>query len=395
MVLTAGFRFFFLSAGLFAVVSMTLWLVWLGIHAGGGAVQAPTIAVAPYMWHAHEMIFGYAVAVTAGFFLTAVPSWTNTAPARIVFVSSVGGLWLAGRIAVWFAAFLPAILVAVIDLVFLPILAVRLAHQMRNNPQPRNLVVVGLLALVTAANLLVHLEWIGWTEDTAAAGLRFGLFTIAGLITIIGGRVVPAFTRNALLRRDPEARLPKSRAPAERVGIIAAIAFAVAMPLGLPGWLLALIATVAGLANLTRLLGWQWRQTLGEPILWSLHLGFAMLSAGYLMMAAAHAFGVPHEVAALHITGIGAIGGMTLAMMTRAALGHTGRPLKVAPPIAVGYVLIALAALVRGFGTELLPAAYYEVVFLSGALWIAGFSLFALVYWPILTRKRPARRETA
>ncbi|MCC2112460.1 MAG: NnrS family protein [Hyphomicrobiales bacterium] len=393
--LTAGFRFFFLSAGLFAVLSMTLWLIWLGIHATGGMVQSPTIAVAPYMWHAHEMIFGYAVAVTAGFFLTAVPSWTNTAPARIAFVSSVGGLWLAGRIVVWFAAYLPATVVAVVDLMFLPILAVRLAHQMRNNPQPRNLVVVGLLALVTIANVLIHLEWIGWTDDTAGAGLRLGLFTIAGLITIIGGRVVPAFTRNALLRRNPEAPLPMSNPLFERVGIAAALTFAVAMPFGLPSWLLGLVAAIAGLANAARLIGWQWRQTLAEPILWSLHLAFAMLSVGYLAVAAAYIFGVPHEVAALHIIGIGAIGGMTLAMMTRASLGHTGRPLAVTPPITVGYLLIAIAALVRAFGSEFLPSAYYEVVFLSGALWISGFALFTVVYWPILTRPRPARGEAA
>ncbi|HQF31489.1 MAG TPA: NnrS family protein, partial [Hyphomicrobiales bacterium] len=190
--LTAGFRFFFLAAGLYAILAMAAWLSWLGIHAAGGAVVTPTMAMAPHFWHAHEMIMGFAVAVISGFFLTAVPNWTNTAPARAAFVSSVGGLWLAGRLAMWFSAFLPAFLVAVVDLAFLPALTVRLAINMRNNPQPRNVVVVGLLGIVTIGNLMMHLEWTGITDDTAASGARLALFTIGGLIAVIGGRVTPS-----------------------------------------------------------------------------------------------------------------------------------------------------------------------------------------------------------
>ena len=394
-VFSAGFRFFFLFAGLFAIVSMLGWLAWLGIHAAGGSLATSTIAVAPHLWHAHEMIFGYAVAVVAGFFLTAVPSWTNTRPARIVFISSVGGLWLAGRVAVWFGAFIPAGLVAAIDIAFLPVLTIRLALQMRSNPQPRNLIVVALLGIVTFGNLLVHLEWAGITEDTAFGGLRLGLFTIAGLISIIGGRVVPAFTRNALLRRGEERDLPRSQRLPERLGIGAALAFALAVAVPAPDWLVGTLAGLAGLGNAIRLSGWRAAATLSEPILWSLHLAFAMLSLGYLVLAMAYLFGFPHEIAALHLVAIGAIGGMTLAMMTRASLGHTGRPLVVARPVGWAYGAIALAAVVRGFGAELAPSFYYEVMFVSGALWIAGFIVFAIVYWPILTRPRPTAGAAA
>ncbi|MEZ5840956.1 MAG: NnrS family protein [Hyphomicrobiales bacterium] len=390
--LTAGFRFFFLSAGLYAILAMAAWLSWLGLHAAGGAVVTPTIGVAPHLWHAHEMIFGFSVAVISGFFLTAVPNWTNTAPARAMFVSSVGGLWLAGRLAIWFSAFLPAGLVAVVDIVFLPALTIRLANNMRNNPQPRNMVVVGLLVIVTIGNILMHLEWMGLTGDTAATGARLALFTIGGLIAIIGGRVVPSFTRNALRRLGQERLLPVDRPLFDRIGVVSAVAVGPLVALeaaGLPEAVAGVVAIIAGLANAARLAGWQGQRTLGEPILWSLHLGFLMIAAGFLLYGAAMFVPGLGEIASLHLIAIGAVGCMTLAMMTRASLGHTGRALKVAPAIGIAYLLVAAAALVRVFGLVAFPANYYEVIFLSGALWMAGFAIFSVVYFPVLTGPRP------
>ncbi|HOV03828.1 MAG TPA: NnrS family protein [Kaistiaceae bacterium] len=386
--LTAGFRFFFLAAGLYAILAMAAWLSWLGIHAAGGAVVTPTMAMAPHFWHAHEMIMGFAVAVISGFFLTAVPNWTNTAPARAAFVSSVGGLWLAGRLAMWFSAFLPAFLVAVVDLAFLPALTVRLAINMRNNPQPRNVVVVGLLGIVTIGNLMMHLEWTGITDDTAASGARLALFTIGGLIAVIGGRVTPSFTRNALRRVSVTAD-PVDRPIFDRAGVFAAGAVGPLVALGVPDMAVGVVAIVAGLANGARLAGWQGRHTLKEPILWSLHLGFLMVAVGFLYYGVALLLPGLGEIAALHLIAIGAVGCMTMAMMTRAALGHTGRGLKVAPAIAVAYLLVAAAALTRTFGLVLFPAGYYQVVFLSGALWMAGFAIFSVIYFPILTGPRP------
>ena len=385
LILTAGFRFFFLAAGLFAVVSMAAWLVWLALHASGAAVREPTIGVAPHLWHGHELIFGYAVAVLAGFFLTAVPSWTGAPAAPTVFVSLTGAIWLAGRLAVWFSAWLDPFFVALIDLAFLPPLMVRIGLNLRRRPQPHNVMLVGLLTLIVAGNFLVHLEWTGVTADTAGAGLRLGLLTIAALITIIGGRVIPGFTRNAMVRRGVTDNLPVNRDVLSKGGIVAAVLLAPSVAAGLPDAMLGILALAAALLNGARFAGWRWRDTLGEPILWSLHLAYAMLVLGYGVLAAAYLTGWPHEVAALHLTAIGAAGGMTLAMMSRAALGHSGRDLTVSTPTVLAYLAIAAAALIRAFGPALAPGLYNSVMMISGALWVTGFALFVAAYWTILT----------
>jgi uncharacterized protein involved in response to NO len=393
LVLTAGFRFFFLSAGLFAVVSMAAWLAWLGLHAGGAAIPAPTISVAPHLWHGHEMIFGYAVAVLAGFFLTAVPSWTGAPAAPAIFVSVTGTVWLAGRLAVWFSAWLDPFVVALIDLAFLPPLMVRIGLNLRRRPQPHNVVLLGLLTMILAGNLLVHLEWTGLTTDTAGAGLRLGLLTIAALIAIIGGRIIPGFTKNALVRRGVTDNLPVNHGALSKGGIVTAVLLAPAVAAGLPDAVLGALALAAALLNGARLAGWRWRDTLGEPILWSLHLGFVLLVLGYGVLAASFLTGWPHEVAALHATGAGAVGCMTLAMMSRAALGHTGRALTVSRGTALAYLAIAAAALIRAFGVALAPGLYNHVMMISGGLWVTGFALFVVAYWPILTGPNQRRQR--
>ena len=364
---------------------MAAWLAWLGLHAGGAAIRSPTIDVAPHLWHGHEMIFGYGLAVLAGFFLTAVPSWTGAPAAPAVFVSVTGAIWLAGRLAVWFSAWLDPFVVALIDLAFLPPLMLRIGLNLRRRPQPHNLMLVGLLTLTLAGNVLVHLEWTGIATDTADAGLRLGLLTIAALITIIGGRVIPGFTKNALVRRGLTDKLPVNHGVVTTGGIAAAVLLALSAAAGLPDAVLGILALAAALFNGARLAGWRTQATLGEPILWSLHLAYAMLVLGYGVLAAAYLTGWPHEAAALHLTAIGAVGGMTLAMMSRAALGHTGRALTVSRGMALAYPAIAAAALIRAFGPGLAPGLYNAAMMVSGGLWVAGFAIFVAAYWPILT----------
>jgi len=387
-VLGVGFRLFFLAAGLFAVASIAAWLVWLGVHDAGAAIAKPTIAVAPHLWHGHEMIFGFVAAVVAGFVLTAVPSWTGAPPAGPVFVLVAGGLWLLGRLAIWFSAYLDPILVAVIDLAFLPALATRIAIDLFKSGKPANLVFLLMLGFFLWANLLLHLEWIGMTTDTAGTGLRLGILTAAGLIAIVGGRVTPAFTRNALVRRGLDERSVVRRAWADRLGVVLAIVLVPAVGLGLGAPVLAALAGGAALANGIRLAGWGGRLAIGEPILWSLHLGFAMLVAGYGLLAIAYAGDWLTESAAVHVLAIGAVGGMAVAMMTRAALGHTGRPLVVRPAIAAAYVLVAVAALARVLAPAFGFAAYTPLIVASGLLWTTAFLCFLWVYVPILVRSR-------
>ena len=242
--------------------------------------------------------------------------------------------------------------------------------------------------MLTTANILVHLEWAGMTSDTASGGLRMGLLSLAAMISILGGRVTPGFTRNAMTRQGIETGLPKSRGFLDLTGIVSAVLLAVLIPFDASNLILGGIALLAAVANALRLAGWRTTAILDQPILWSLHLGFAMLAAGYAALFLAW-FGLGlGEAAALHVIAIGAVGGMTLAVMSRAALGHTGRPLVVRKPIALAYGLVALAAIVRSIGLTVAPDQYFEVMFVAGGLWIAAFAIFAAVYAPIVTASR-------
>lgn len=383
--LSYGFRVFFLFAGLYAVAAIAAWLFWLGLQLAGETVTMQSFSGLPQVWHGHEMVFGYAVAALAGFMLTAVPSWTGAQPLAGPSLGVLAAVWLAGRLALWFSAFLPGLLVAVLDLAFLPLFAGFVARQLMLKPAPRNLIFLALLALLFAANIAVHLEWLGEADDAAAWGLEVGIITLALMVAIIGGRIVPAFTRNALMRAGESEHLPRGYPSLEIVSLAGSTALVLCYMANAPDGLTGSVAAVAAAAHLARLALWRWPATLGDPILWGLHLAYLWLPVGYAAIAAARlAYAFP-EAVALHALGIGAIGGMTLAVMTRAALGHTGRPLVVSRPIAVSYALIALAALGRVLAPVALSAYYLELILLAGVLWIIGFGIFVAVYWPILT----------
>ncbi|HRO13721.1 MAG TPA: NnrS family protein [Paracoccus sp. (in: a-proteobacteria)] len=388
-----GWRVFFLAAGLYAVFAMLVWLVWLGVHAAGGMMDGLPFAPAPYLWHAHEMIFGFATAALGGFFLTAVPNWTGARAAPTRFIAIVAGLWLAGRIAVWFSGGLPAILVAAIDLAFVPVLAAKILSQLLKRPKAQNMMFLVLLSLVWISNLLVHLDWLGWAS-TEPQGLRGGLLAICAMIAVLGGRVTPAFTRNALLRANPDAAPPVSRQPLEIAGIVLPILTAVLAVAGAPDRLTGAVAVGAGLAAAARLSGWRTRATLGDPIVWALHAGYAMLALGLVVWGLA-GFGIGSEVGALHILGIGAIGGMTLAVMSRASIGHSGRPLQAPGPVALAYTLMPVAVGLRWMASTWPGSLYYIGTLGAGMLWVTAFTLYVIALWPIWTTPRPAARGAA
>ncbi len=382
-----GFRVFFLMAGLYGLVAMLAWEGWLDT----GALGPVAPAVVPSFWHAHEMIFGYATAAMGGFFLTAVPNWTGAPAARHVFIGTAAAIWLAGRVAMWFAGDVSPLVIAVIDLAFLPVLGIKIASQLIRRPKPQNMMFLGLLALIWTGNLMVHLQWLGVTSDSIQAGLRGGLLGLISMITVLGGRVTPAFTRNAMNRAGarPE-EFPFSRRPVEVTAIGGTILLTILILFAAPGIVLGPVAVIAGLAQLVRLTGWRTRWALGQPILWSLHLAMGMLGLGEILLGLAH-LGLGDEVAALHILGIGAVGGMTIAVMSRASLGHSGRPLVAPRPMVWGYVLMALAAVVRWSAPVLFSDSYIPVLLLSGALWIAAFVLFLIAIGPALTGPRVQR----
>ncbi len=311
-ILSYGFRVFFLFAGLYGALAMAAWLAWIGLHALNFEVVGMSIALPPHLWHAHEMIFGYTLAVIAGFFLTAVPSWTGRQAIQGGPLALLAAAWVAARLASWSSALLSAPLVAALDLLFIALLGLMIGRALIGGGSRRNLVFLPVLAVLFAANLLVHLEILGLLDDGMARGQLLALDTILLLLTVIGGRVVPAFTTN-VLRNSGAEPLPRSHKALD-IASIAAMVLLLLADLIVPGSrFVGAVAGLAALANALRLAGWRGAQTLDRPILWILHLGYAWLVAGLALKAMALLGGWLSEVTALHALTVGAIGSMTVS----------------------------------------------------------------------------------
>ena len=278
-----GYRVFFLAAGLYAVFTLSFWVLWLGVHWAGGMFSLLPFAMAPHLWHGHELAFGYGGAALGGFLLTAVPNWTGAKAARHLFILTASSIWLAGRIAVWFSAALPAEIVMVADLAFLPLLAAKIATQLIKRPKPQNVMFLGLLSIIWVANLMVHLEWMEVTSDTALQGLRAGIYGLCAMIAVLGGRVTPAFTRNAMVREGRETRLPVSHKPLELAGVTLAIALPIVVMVGVADRGTAVLMLACGTLQVARVIGWRPGFAAQQPILWSLHLSFALIGVGLIL----------------------------------------------------------------------------------------------------------------
>jgi uncharacterized protein involved in response to NO len=379
-ILAYGFRPFFLLAGIYATLSVPAWIATFlyGFEFPG--------SVASSLWHGHEMLFGFAVAAVAGFLLTVVPAWTGTAPLaghRLFWVVLV---WLAGRVANGSGQFLSAGTVAAIDLSFLPLLMGIVIFPILASGQKRNFLVVGLLAVMVAANLMFHAESVGLTDETASSGLKLMVYALVMMIVIIAGRIVPLFTTNAMKSRglDLQAETP---AGVQKLVLISVPIAAIADIAGAPTTITGLLALAAGAALLLRMARWHSFKTLGQPILWVIHLGHAWLPIAFLCKAAADLGGLLPSDAALHAFTGGAIATSIIAVMSRASLGHTGREILAPSMVAAGYICIAGAAALRVFGTAW-GAIYTESLIASSVLWTLGFALFSICYAPILCSPR-------
>lgn len=380
MILSHGFRPFFLLAGLWATLAMVLWIAMLS-----GLLSLPT-AFDPISWHSHEFVFGYLSAVISGFLLTAVPNWTGRLPVVGWPLAVLVGLWLAGRVAVAVSVLLPAWVAALIDLSEIVVLGGFLAREIVAGKNWRNLGVLGLLAVFLAANATFHVE-----ASFQGYGLRLGVAAGVMLISLIGGRIVPSFTRNWLVQRRVQTLpVPPGRADMAVLGLtwVALLAF-VARPEGMQT---AILCAVAGLAHLWRLSRWQGLRTGAEALLWVLHLGYLFLALGFLSIAGAAA-GILPQAGALHVWLAGAVGLMTLAVMTRASLGHSGRPLHAGPGIAATYLALVVAVLAR-FAAGFLPGEMW-ILHIAACGWILGFGGFAVIYAPILTGAKLGRKAVS
>ena len=324
-ILSAGFRPFFLAASIWAALAVP---IWLAAYAGG--IVVPT-RLAPFVWHAHEMLFGFAAATVAGFLLTAIPNWTGRMPLQGAPLALLVLLWTIGRVGVLLSAEIGALAAAVADLSFPAVLLAVVAREILAGKNWRNLPMVGALSLLFAGNLLVHVDALG-LADTAGFGNRLGLVTLFMLISLVGGRIIPGFTRTWLAKARPRVPPP---VPAGRFDLVALVATGLALAIwavGPDGAATPWAALVAGIAVALRLSRWRGLRTMREPLLLILHIGYGWLALGLLLLGLDGIFEMLPATAALHALTVGAVGTMTLAVMTRASLGHTGRPLTAGRP---------------------------------------------------------------
>lgn len=377
-ILALGFRPFFLLAAVFGAAAVPLWLL---IYQG---YLDPASHLPPTVWHGHEMVFGFAIAVISGFLLTAASNWTGRHTASGVWLGALVGLWIAGRIVVVAGGGLPLWLVIGLDIAFLPILAIVLAVPLLATGNRRNVIFPIVLLILGLINVSIHLGSTGTIDWDPSRGLRVGIDLILLMIGVLGGRVIPSFTKNAL----PHARVN----PCQKAGILALLslaALAIAEAASGNPVLTGSIALAAGLINILRMRGWGTFATLRHPILWILHVGYGWLAAGLILRGAADLTDMVALDAGIHALTLGAIGSMIIGMMSRVALGHTGRSIVPAPLTVAAYWLVNAAALLRVVFTmsssdELRAASLFG----SGILWSLAFAAFAIVYLPILSRPR-------
>jgi len=383
-----GFRPFFLLAGLQAVIAMLAWMAVLPGDGSGPRLGGLATALPEFYWHGHEMLFGFVLAVIAGFLLTAMPNWTGAKPLRRAPLAALVALWLASRAAAWYGATGPW--AAVIDLAFPAALIGVVAVTLGRARAWRNMILIPILLLLMIGDGLVHAEALGLTENTARTGLMLAADTVLLLIVIIGGRIVPAFTGAALARIGGGVAV--AAWPRVARAAVLSVVLLLVVDIFAPGSLLAgAVAVLAALLNGIRLAGWRTSRALGQPILWILHLGYLWVVAALLGRAVADLGGPLGPATALHILTVGAIGSFTIGVMSRAGLGHCGRPLVAGPALATAYVLISLAALARIVGPTVAagaPGGFVASMMVSGGLWVAGFGLFLAVMAPILLRRR-------
>ncbi|WP_405240527.1 NnrS family protein [Lentisalinibacter orientalis] len=375
-----GFRPFFLLAGWYAVIAIGLWL-WLYPAAPGPFATLPA-----QLWHGHEMLFGFVGAAIAGFMLTAVPSWTGSRGFAGLPLIALTLLWLAGRVALFAGDAIPFWLLGLAELAFLPMLALLLAPPLLRATNRNTPLLFVLLFLWSADAVFVYALAQG-DPGLANTAVRAALNLVLLLVTVIGGRIVPAFTANALRGRGETPGLRASR-HLDRF-VIGAMVLAIPADIVWPGGSAAgLVALAAGLGQAVRLAGWQGWRTLGEPIVWVLHAAYLWLPIGLLLKAGWFLGGLPWAAYWLHALGAGAAATMILAVMTRASLGHTGRELRVSPPVTAAYLLLLAAVVVRVFGAAWLPFGYVTTVSIAGALWLLAFLVYSVAYAPVLLQPR-------
>ena len=368
-----GFRPFFLAAGVFAVALMGAWLLVLHGRLETGAWAAPA-------WHGHEMLFGFTVAVIAGFLLTAAQNWTGLRTPSGTPLALLCLLWLAGR-AGFLVPGLPPLAVALVDLAFLPVLALTLAWPIVRARQLHNVPFPLMLLVLAAANAMMHAEALGGAA-TASLGLRLAAYVVVTMMVVMGGRVIPSFTDNRLRTHAQRWKAIERLVP---VATLAALAAALVSP---DAWITAALAFAAAVLHGIRLAGWYTPKFWAVPLLWVLHLGYAWIVLGFVLTGLSATGLAALAGSALHAFTAGGIGVLTLGMVARVSLGHTGRLLEPASVMTLAFVAINLAALLRVMLPLFFPELTGIAMTVSGLTWMAAWVVFVVIYAPILLNPR-------
>ena len=367
-----GFRPFYLLASAFAAISVGVWALQFTGHLSHAYLQGPA-------WHAHEMLFGFTLAVVVGFLFTAGRNWTSRPTPKGPALAALAALWLAGRILVLTPFPVEA---AVASAAFPAAAAVALAIPLVAARNRRNYFFIGVLLALAGADVLFHLAHAGVVSVAPWASIQAGLDVILFIMTVMAGRVVPMFTNNGVM-----GAAAKSIPSLERFVLGSTLAVLVADLASLRGPALVALLALCTLAHLMRWLLWQPWKTLRTPVVWVLHVAYLWIPV-HLALRAFAALGWSEASAATHALTVGAIGGLVIGMMTRTARGHTGRPLRAGRSEIASYVLVALAAGVRTFVPLVAPVQTLVAVVVSAVLWSAAFGIYAVTYAPILMRAR-------
>ncbi|WP_207061570.1 NnrS family protein [Motiliproteus sp. SC1-56] len=371
-----GFRPFF---GLGALAAVVLILLWLPYYHGHLSLNG---YFTPVAWHAHEMLYGYALAIIAGFLLTAVRNWTGEkVPSGWPLVGLVA-VWLAGRLLCTLDLGQPGWLTALVDIAFAPLVILALARPLLAARAPRNLAFLVILALFALGNSLMHMAALG-ENPLPGLGSQFGLNLVILVIVVMGGRVIPFFTRNPLPGMQP-----RQWQPVEIASVAGVLVLALWELLQRDTPAQAALALALGGVHFLRLAGWQDRRLWGHPIIWVLHLGYGAIALGFVLKGLA-GLGLVGQSGAVHAFTVGGIGLMTLGMMARVSLGHTGRPLELPRLTVIGIYLLTLGATLRVIaGLGFWSGLQAPLLGASALLWILAFSAFCIDYWPKLIRPR-------
>ena len=368
-----GFRPFYLLASLFSAAGIAVWAAQFA-----GWLPA-TAYLQGHLWHAHEMLFGYTVAVVAGFLLTAVRNWTNQPTPSGLPLALLAARWVAGRVMVLTPYPLAA---AAVNAAFPVAAGIAIAVPMVRSANRRNYFLAALLVLMGGVLLAFHLSYQGLLALPARLGLQAGLDIVLFVMVVMGGRVIPMFTNNGVPGTNARRTVLTERFSLGSVLLLLAADVAQA-PAGVVGG----VALAAAVAHAARLWLWQPWRTLRTPLVWVLHAAYAWIVV-HLVLRALSAAGLVGESLALHALTLGAIGGLTIGMMTRTAKGHTGRPLVADSFEVAAFGLVMSAAVVRVAGGILVPQAYVATVVGSAVLWSTAFAIYAVRYWPVLTHPR-------